>query len=176
MLMNAAPRSVMPQRRRSKRPTANSRVTRSRAAASSMPTHLPSITARQKVEKLNTAQPPVPIWLSPLLFLQRSSDIVTFVLVAMTLTLYSLTVYTQQQWSQEYRKLENLQRDERHLTTTNAVIKDQLAQQAEKPATGLVSPSPANTIFLTPAPQRQVRSNSTNTADPEPGAKSPLGY
>jgi hypothetical protein len=149
---------------------------RSRAAASSTPTHLPSITPRQKVEKLNTVQPPVPIWLSPLLFLQRSSDVVTFVLVATTLTLYSWTVYTQQQWAQEYRKLENLQRDERHLTTTNAVIKDQLAQQAEKPATGLVSPNSANTIFLTPAPQRQVRTNPAKTGDPEPGAKAPLGY
>lgn len=141
-----------------------------------MLTNLPATKAQQKVEKLNTAQQPQPMWLSPLLFVQRSSDIVTFVLVATTLTLYALTVYTQQQWTQEYRKLENLQRDERHLTTTNAVIKNQLAQQAEKPATGLVSPSPANTIFLTPAPQRQINSNSAKKVDVEPGAKAPLGY
>ncbi len=166
--MNVARRSVLPQRRRSKRPAANSRITQSRAAVSS--------TARQKVEKLNTAPLANPIWLSPLLFIQRSSDIVTFILVASTLSLYSWTVYTQQQWSQDYRKLENLQRDERHLTTTNAVIKDQLAKQAEKPATGLVSPQPANTIFLTPAPQRQVRTNPTKTASSEQVAKNPLGY
>lgn len=166
--MNLARRSVLPQRRRSKRPTANSRMTQSRAAVSSR--------ARQKVEKLNTAPLTNPVWLSPLLFIQRSSDIVTFILVASTLSLYSWTVYTQQQWSQDYRKLENLQRDERHLTTTNAVIKDQLAKQAEKPATGLVSPRPANTIFLTPAPQRQVRTNPTKTANSEQVAKNPLGY
>lgn len=166
--MNVARRSVLPQRRRSRKPTTNSKMTQSRAAISS--------TAKQKVEKLNTASSANPIWLSPLLFIQRSSDIVTFVLVASTLCLYSWTVYTQQQWSQEYRKLENLQRDERHLTTTNAVIKDQLAKLAEKPATGLVSPSPANTIFLTPAPQRQVRSNPNQTANSEPVAKNPLGY
>lgn len=166
--MNAARRSVLPQRRRSRKPTANSKVTQSRAAISSR--------ARQKVEKLNTASSRNPIWLSPLLFIQRSSDIVTFVLVASTLCLYSWTVYTQQQWSQDYRKLENLQRDERHLTTTNAVIKDQLAKLAEKPATGLVSPSPANTIFLTPAPQRQARTNPTKTANSEPVVKNPLGY
>ncbi|MGB5962024.1 MAG: hypothetical protein WBG73_15250 [Coleofasciculaceae cyanobacterium] len=166
--MNAARRSVLPQRRRSRKPTANSKVTHFEAASAS--------TARQKVEKLNTASSSLPNWLSPLLFIQRSSDIVTFVLVASTLTLYSWTVYTQQQWSQDYRKLENLQRDERHLTTTNAVIKDQLATLAEKPATGLVSPSPANTIFLTPAPQRQVRTNPNQTANSEPAAKNPLGY
>jgi hypothetical protein len=58
----------------------------------------------------------------------------------------------------------------------NEGIKDQLAQQAEKPATGLVTPSKANTIFLPPAPQRQSFTTSTNTTDPEPAAKTPLGY
>lgn len=174
--MNAARRSILPHKRRSKKPVANSRMMQSRAALSTNVTNLPSITARQKVEKLNTVQSQAPVWLSPLLFIQRSSDIVTFVLVASTLSLYAWTVYTQQQWSQDYRKLENLQRDERHLTTTNAVIKDQLAQQAEKPATGLVSPSPANTIFLTPAPQRQARTNPNQTAHLEPATKNPLGY
>lgn len=174
--MNAARRSIMPHQRRSNKTAANSRVMQSRAALSEKVTNLPSLTARQKVEKLNTVQAANPVWLSPLLFIQRSSDIMTFILVASTLSLYSWTVYTQQQWSQDYRKLENLQRDERHLTTTNAVIKDQLAQQAEKPATGLVSPSPANTIFLTPAPQRQARTTPSQTANNEPGAKNPLGY
>jgi Fe-S cluster biosynthesis and repair protein YggX len=117
-----------------------------------------------------------PIWLSSLIFLKRSSDVVTFLLVAATLTVYSWTVYTQQQWAQEYRKLETLQRNERHLTMANEGIKDQLAQQAEKPATGLVTPSQANTIFLPPAPQRQSSTTSTNTTDPEPAAKTPLGY
>jgi hypothetical protein len=211
--MNAVPRSVLPQRRRSRRPAANSRVMRSRAASSSNVTSMPSRTSGQMGEKLKSSdrnssppsssnavrfersavrhphihtkasaqtlslsQRPTPIWLSPLLFLQRGSDIVTFVLVAATLTLYAWTVYTQQQWTQEYRKLENLQRDERHLTTTNALIKDQLAQQAEKPATGLVTPTPANTIFLPPAPQRPSSSTPSKTAASEPTGTVPLGY
>lgn len=207
MLMNAAPRSVLPQQRRSKRPAASSRGTRSRAALSSNVTSMASRTAGQKVAPLNTgdrlrtpsalgantkgAATPVrsdrptslklpqrltPIWLSSLIFLKRSSDVVTFLLVAATLTVYSWTVYTQQQWAQEYRKLETLQRNERHLTMANEGIKDQLAQQAEKPATGLVTPSQANTIFLPPAPQRQSSTISTKTTDPEPAAKTPLGY
>lgn len=205
--MNAAPRSVLPQQRRSKRPAASSRGTRSRAALSSNVTSMASRTAGQKVAPLNTgdrlrtpsalgantkgAATPVrsdrptslklpqrltPIWLSSLIFLKRSSDVVTFLLVAATLTVYSWTVYTQQQWAQEYRKLETLQRNERHLTMANEGIKDQLAQQAEKPATGLVTPSQANTIFLPPAPQRQSSTISTKTTDPEPAAKTPLGY
>ena len=205
--MNAAPRSVLPQQRRSKRPAASSRGTRSRAALSSNVTSMASRTAGQKVAPLNKGdrlrtssalgantkgaatpvrsdrptslklpQPLTPIWLSSLIFLKRSSDVVTFLLVAATLSVYSWTVYTQQQWAQEYRKLETLQRNERHLTMANEGIKDQLAQQAEKPATGLVTPSQANTIFLPPAPQRQSSTTSTKTTDPEPAAKTPLGY
>ncbi len=183
--MNAAPRSVLPQRR-SRRPATSSRGTRSRAAFSSAVTSMPSRIAGQKGEKLNPdpkrlastslSQRLTPVWLRSLLFLQRSSDLITFLLVATTLTIYSWTVYTQQQWTQEYRKLETLQRHERHLTTTNEVIKDQLAQQAESPATGLVNPTHANTIVLKPAPQRQYQAAPTQTNNPEPTATAPLGY
>jgi len=173
--MNAVPRSVLPQRHQPRRQATNSQGTRSRATLSST-VSVPSRNTGKKVEKLNTSRQQTPIWLSSLLFLQRSSDVVTFILVATTLTIYSWTVYTQQQWTKEYQKLETLQRHERHLTTTNAVIKDQLAQQAENPATGLVTPTPANTIFLPPAPQRQAQTIPTSIAEAESKATTPLGY
>ena len=102
------------------------------------------------------AMPPreaVPLWLMRLCALQRHSSIVTFLLVASMLVVYGWTVYSQQLWSKEYRKLETLQRHERQLTTTNEVLKNQMALQAERPNTGLVAPSPASAIFLPPAPQ-----------------------
>lgn len=174
--MNAAPRSVLPQRRRSKKLAANSRETSSRVALASNVSSLPSPMTGQKVEKFSASQQTKPIWLVSLLFLQRGSDLITFLLVAATLTIYSWTVYTQQQWSGEYRKLENLQREERQLTTADAVMKDQLAQQAEQPGTGLVSPSHANTIFLPPAPQRPSLEVPAATAESDSMAKPPLGY
>lgn len=198
--MNAASRSVLHQQRRSRRTPANPKVTRSLSAQrdakplqgrwntkaargaqspvaySSTVTGIPTGVVGQKVEKLKLSQPAQPLWLSSLLFLQRSSDIITFFLVAATLTIYSWTVYTQQQWSQEYGKLQKLQRDERQLTTTNAVIKDQLAQQAEKPGTGLVPPTQANTIFLQPAPQRPFHPTPNQSTEPEPPQMPPLGY
>ncbi len=199
--MNAAHRSDLPQRHRSRNPAASSRETRSRAALSSTVTNMPSRRAGQKVERLNAdtrlrtprsldatvvrseraatltlSQQPKPSWISSLTFIQRCSDLVAFLLVAATLSIYSWTVYTQQQWAQEYRKLETLQRHERQLTTANEVMKDQLAQQAESPATGLVTPTQANTIFLPPAPQRQVSVTPAPTTDQEAGATSPLGY
>ena len=104
------------------------------------------------------------------------STLVTFLLVTTTLTIYSWTVYTQQQWTRDYRKLEDLQRQERQLTTANEVMKNQLAQQAEKPATGLVPPTQTNAIFLPPAQERKASTTPTQATNPEPVAKSPLGY
>ena len=197
ILMNAASRSVLPQQRRSRRTATHSKMMRSpsaekplqnrwnRGAArgaqsptahSSTVTGMPLGTVGQNVEKLKLSQETQPLWLSSLLFLQRSSDVITFLLVAATLTIYSWTVYTQQQWSQEYGKLQKLQRDERQLTTANAVIKDQLAQQAEKPGTGLVPPTQANTIFLQPAPQRPFHTAPNQSTEPEPPQLPPLGY
>lgn len=177
MLMNAVPRSVVPpQRHRSRRPAADSRVTRSRAALSLTVTSLPSSSAGQKVEKLNASQRVTPPWVSSLLFVKRSSDVITFLLVAATLSIYSWTVYTQQQWSQEYRNLDKLRRQERQMATADAMIKNQLAQQAESPAMGLVNPTQANTIVLPPAPQRPVHTAPTKTTESEPVATTPLGY
>jgi hypothetical protein len=110
------------------------------------------------------------------MILQRGSDVITLILGIVTLTIYSWTVYTQQQWTQEYRKLGTLQRNERDLTTTNEIIKDQLAQQAERPATGLVTPTTANTLLLSPAPQRPFQESPNQTPDQETLAKTPLGY
>ena len=227
--MNALSRSVLPQRRRSRRPAANAREMRSRVAFSSTVTSMPSRTTGQKTEApLRAPNPwdpttsrlakgaatvgnlgtlhsqaqnsrrkgqklssvgqseatatlplslrPEPSWLSLLLFLQRSSDIITFLLIAATLTIYSWTVYTQQQWTREYRKLQTLQRQERQMTTANATLKDQLAQQAENVATGLVTPTPANTIFLPPAPQRSSHTTPTKVPDSQSSARTPLGY
>ncbi|HBB32941.1 MAG TPA: hypothetical protein DDZ80_16335 [Cyanobacteria bacterium UBA8803] len=137
---------------------------------------MPSRTSGQKVEKLNPASQSIPGWLRSLIFLQRGSDFLALLLCATTLALYSWTVYTQQQWTQAYRELEALRRNERQLTTTNAIIKDQLAQQAERPATGLVNPSRDNTILLPPAPQRQFLTAGSQTPAKESVAKTPLGY
>ena len=79
---------------------------------------------------------------------QRRASITTLLLIAGTLITYSSTVYLQQQWSQQFRKLENLQRQERGLTATNEGLKNQLASEAEQPSTDLVPPNPADVIIL----------------------------
>jgi len=176
--MNAVPRPfVSTPQGRSRRPAASSRLGGTQLRASSRVTSISSTVVGQKVTRLNSSRQPTPIWLQTLLLMQRGSDIMAFVLVGATLTIYSWTVYNQQQWAQEYRKLETLQRNERELTKTNEVMKNQLAQQAESPATGLINPTQSNTIILPPAPESQPYRTSLNkTSNPEPMAKTPLGY
>jgi hypothetical protein len=121
-----------------------------------------------------------PIWLLRLYTSHRYSSILTFFLVAATLCMYGWTVYSQQLWSQGYHRLQNLQLHERQLTTTNATLKNKMAEEAEQEAAGLVSPTPARTIFL-PAISPSATSAPTPPSkpanvEPQPNMVSPLGY
>lgn len=119
-----------------------------------------------------------PLWLLRLYKIHRHSAIVTFLLVAITLVVYGWTVYSQELWSQSYRRLQNLQRHERQLMTNNGVIKNQLAKEAEKEPAKLVLPTPARMIIVNPAP---VTTNTPpNTVSPTPEIQqqtiNPLAY
>ncbi|MFQ4141549.1 hypothetical protein [Chlorogloeopsis sp. ULAP02] len=119
-----------------------------------------------------------PLWLLRLYTLYRHSSVMTFLLVAAMLVVYGWTVYSQQMWSQAYRKLQTLQRDERQLTTNNEVLKNQMAQEAQTSAAGLVTPSPAGTVFLRPAPESSnpVVPNVTPNSELQQQKLTPLGY
>lgn len=121
-----------------------------------------------------------PSWLLHLCNLQRRSYLVTFLLMAGMLAVYSWTVYSQQMWVQGYRKLGTLQRDERQLTTTNEVLKNQMSLEAEKLHTDLLPSNPADAVFLQSAPQRPSPvTTSVSAAAPtqtEQLTPLPLGY
>ncbi|MBD3882247.1 hypothetical protein IFO70_10800 [Phormidium tenue FACHB-886] len=127
------------------------------------------------VQALPRPQAPLP-WLKALVLLQRTSSVLTFGLVVGLLVVYGWTVYTQQRWGQAFNRLEALQKQERQLMAANEVIKNQMAEQAEVPAVGLVLPEPGNTIFLTPAPQRPPVEPEINLPPPQPIPARPLGY
>jgi hypothetical protein len=139
------------------------------------PNHNPS-----KIERLPTVKRP--IWLQALISLHFISSFSTFILISGALGVYGWSVYTQQSWGRAYRYLETLQRHERQLTTTNETIKNDLAQQAEKPEMGLMNPNPDTTIFLKPSsdqlkPMDPSLSEGENTLDsPSNPDHIPLGY
>ena len=110
-----------------------------------------SAKARAQVTELPTREPQRPLWLRFLLLFQQGSSVFTFLTIGTALALYGWTVYTPQVWNKEYKKLANLQRQERYLTTINETLKNNLAQQAERPETGFVNPKPDQVIFISPA-------------------------
>jgi hypothetical protein len=112
-------------------------------------------------------------WVRSLLFAQRGTAILCFLLVGGMLGVYTLTVYTQQLWTREYRKLEELQRQERQMTAANEVLKNSLADSAKRPESGLLPTGVGNSFFITPAPQRRFIPD----RPPElPQRQRPLGY
>ncbi len=123
----------------------------------------------------NTAS--IPVWLLRMYTLNRYSSVLAFLLVVATLIVYGWTVYSQQLWSDSYRKLQSLQRHERQLNTANATLTSKMAQEAEKPGTELVSPTSEGTIFLPPTSNDYPKSSfSSSQTEPQPEPPSPLGY
>lgn len=111
----------------------------------------------------------VPVWLMRWNSLHRHTSVITFLLVIATLIAYGWTVYSQHLWSRSYKKLQDLQRDERQLTKHDETLKNRMAQEAEKPHSGLVSPTPANTIFLeetAPSSSKEVDSETLELEQP----------
>ncbi|BAZ84414.1 hypothetical protein [Dolichospermum compactum] len=121
--------------------------------------------------------PIMPEWLLRIYIVNRYSSILAFLLVVATLVVYGWTVYSQELWSDSYRKLQSLQRHERQLNTANATLTSKMAQEAEQPGTELVSPTSKGTIFLPPTSNNYPQSSSsTSQPEPQPEPPSPLGY
>ncbi|MEG3905880.1 hypothetical protein QUB19_26890 [Microcoleus sp. B4-C5] len=120
-----------------------------------------------------------PVWLRSLLRAQRASSVVAVMLLGGALSLYGLTVYGEQRWSQEYQKLETLRLREQQLSASSEVLKHQLAKEAQNSETGLVPQNPGDTIFLQPAPETRspvAAPNSEPALQNRAGVETPLGY
>jgi membrane protein insertase Oxa1/YidC/SpoIIIJ len=114
--------------------------------------------------------------LKVLRFFQQSSSVLAFSLVIVTLLVYVSSFYLPQKWSKQYKQLTILQRQERELTRVNESLKKQLAQQAQRPDSGLESFDPTKAIFIEPAKNSsnkatKDKSNSNTLFD-----RVPLGY
>lgn len=118
----------------------------------------------------------LPVWLRVLLMVQRSSTAIAVVLVAAMLIVYGSTVYTQQLWSKEYRKLKTSQRNERQLVSASEALKAQAAQQSERPGAGLVPQTPADLLFVQPSALRPQQSLKAAPSAAPASTAAPAGY
>ncbi|GAP97288.1 hypothetical protein [Leptolyngbya sp. NIES-2104] len=138
------------------------------AALNSKRSKKPAASVRQLP---NREQPPQ--WLRSLLLTQQVSVFATFVLAGAVLAVYGWTVYAQQLWGKEYSRLEQLRRNERQITTSGEVLKNQIANQSNRPGSTLVPQNPDNLIFLRTAPARPEKPVSASS---QSSPVAPLGY
>ena len=82
--------------------------------------------------------------------LQKTSFGLALVSMLASTSLYISTVQIPRVWSQEYRHLEDLQRQERQLIAINEKIKYHIARQAGRDKSLSIS-QPESAIFVTPA-------------------------
>jgi len=103
------------------------------------------------VQSLPVARP-LPAGLRALILAQQIATPITFLAIAALAIIYGWTVYTQQLWSQQYQRMEALQRQERQLLAADEVLKNELAEQALHPNSGLATADLNSTVFLEPPP------------------------
>lgn len=157
-----------------------SRPPRQRPAAASPGTPPPARSPRTapratpQVKVLRPQPYPDPLWLKGLTALQQTSGVVAFVVGGLAIGFYASTVHAQQQWGRAYRNLENLQRQEAQLTSAHEMLRQQFAQEAELPQSGLVPPSPDTVLFLETATPRPAPPPLPDP--PVSGQSYPAGY
>lgn len=120
---------------------------------------------------------PLPLWLRVLMTTQKLSIAATVILTISVFAIYGWTVYAQEQWNQQYKKLEQLKRQERQLTNAAGSFDNEMLQSIQKKPGDLVRESPEKSIFLQAAPLRPKREvPSTVSEVPKNKQNESLGY
>jgi hypothetical protein len=117
-----------------------------------------------------------PAWLKSLLTIQRGSSILFGSVLGLSVIVYGYTASTQGAWKTQHKQLKRFQAQEQQQAVMNENLKQEMAQTAEQPASGLVDPSPDRLVFIPSAPQRPAKSLPTPPSQSPPKSKLPLGY
>ncbi|PZO41956.1 MAG: hypothetical protein DCF19_08825 [Pseudanabaena frigida] len=120
---------------------------------------------------------PLPLWLRVLMSAQKLSIAMTVILTISVFAIYGWTVYAQEQWNQQYKKLEQLKRQERQLTTAEGSFDNDMLRSVQKKPGDLVRERPEQSIFLQAAPLRpRLAVPSTVSEIPQKNSNERLGY
>lgn len=139
-----------------------------RSAGTSHPTP-PSAAKTQQAATSDS----LPAWLGSL---EKGMKYLFCGVAGMSLIAYGCMVYTQEQWRINHQQLQKLKNQERQLAITNARIKNQIAQAAEKTQSGLVSPQPADFLYVPANPQAVPAPVKQTEATQSVPVLGPLGY
>lgn len=118
----------------------------------------PSVVIRPtRVQQAVMAMPkPAPYapWVQWLMVGQKGICLLTLTLVGSALALYGQSVYQHRQWGQSYAQLERLQKLEQQGIAASEIMKQSLAEEAERPTSQMTSQMPDKAISLEMAPAR----------------------
>ena len=127
-----------------------------------------------KIKSLNSAKQKQPAWLIYLIQWQRRSSWLIGGLILTSVTFYFLFSSSQQQWEQEYRKLQQLEENEYKLATVTETWQNYLAREALESESGLVPATPTKLFFLipssatTPLAEPQLQQSKQISSQPAP--------
>jgi len=172
-----ASRARMPEPKRSPQPLdraverKNKRLPPSRQTATNK-------SANRNVKRLpRTNGFPLPMWLRVLMSTQKLAIAATVMLTISVFAIYGWTVYAQEQWNQQYKKLEQLKRQERQLTSAEGSFDNDLLRSVQNKPGDLVRERPDQSIFLQAAPLRPKRELPTTVSEvPKNKPNESLGY
>jgi len=120
---------------------------------------------------------PLPLWLRLLLTTQKISIAATVLLTIFVFVIYGWTVYAQDQWNQQYKKLEQLKRQERQLTNAEGSFDNDMLRSVQKKPGELVRERPEQSIFLQASPLRPKRELPSTVSElPKNKPNERLGY
>lgn len=138
----------------------------------------PQPTRNRNVKRLpRTNSFPLPLWLRVLMTTQKLSIAATVILTISVFAIYGWTVYAQEQWNQQYKKLEQLKRQERQLTNAAGSFDNEMLQSIQKKPGDLVRESLEKSIFLQAAPLRPKREVPATVSElPKNKHNESLGY
>ncbi len=165
-----ASRARSPEPQRSPQPTLDRK--NKRLSASRQPV------SNRNVRRLpRTNSFPLPLWLRVLMTTQKLSIAATVLLTVSVFVIYGWTVYAQEQWNQQYKKLEQLKRQERQLTNAAGSFDNEMLRSIQKKPGDLVRESPEKSIFLQAAPLRPKREVPSTVSElPKNKPNESLGY
>jgi hypothetical protein len=120
---------------------------------------------------------PLPLWLRVLMSTQKLAITATVMLTISVFAIYGWTVYAQEQWNQQYKKLEQLKRQERQLTSAEGSFDNNLLRSVQNKPGDLVRERPEQSIFLQAAPLRPKRDVPSTVSElPKQKPNESLGY
>ncbi|MEM9218356.1 MAG: hypothetical protein AAGD25_28950 [Cyanobacteria bacterium P01_F01_bin.150] len=117
-------------------------------------------------------------WVNRLMVGQRSICLLTLALVGCALSLYGQSVYQHRQWGQSYSELERLQKFEQQGMAASEIMKQSLAEEAERPTSQMSSQMPDSSVSIEIAPVRPSKNDADAQTDSvlDLDLEGPMGY